>query len=146
MVDYDRELIGKVFESGAPVRVSAEMIAAFCRSIGETNPIYTDADAAREGPFGEIVAPPGLAGSFRGAEAILEHLPRGRRRLAAGIDIEFVEPIRAGDSISISSQIKEIYEKTGRTGAMTFMVFRAALRNQKDAIVANVDYRFVYRD
>ena len=34
--------------------------------------------------------------------------------------------IRVGDSIRVSSELKEIYEKTGRTGAMIFAVIRSS--------------------
>ena len=48
-VDYDPELIGKVFEVTDPVDVSAEDIARFCTAMGETNPLYTDEAAAKNG-------------------------------------------------------------------------------------------------
>ena len=52
-----------------------------------------------------------------------EHFPEfDTRRLAAGMDVEFVAPIRAGDSITTVSRVKEIYQKTGRSGAMVFIV------------------------
>jgi N-terminal half of MaoC dehydratase len=46
------------------------------------------------------------------------------------MDVEFVAPIRAGDSLTISSRIEEFYEKTGRSGPLTFVVIRSTYRNQ----------------
>ncbi|MGH7918102.1 MAG: FAS1-like dehydratase domain-containing protein, partial [Candidatus Binataceae bacterium] len=58
MVDYDPALIGKVFEVSDPVPVTAEAVKSFCAAIGETNPIHTDPAAAKQGPYGELTAPP----------------------------------------------------------------------------------------
>jgi len=33
--------------------------------------------------------------------------------------------------------VKEIYEKTGRTGTMVFVVIRSTLKNQKDEVLAH---------
>ena len=146
MVDFDPAIINKVFENTDPVEVKPEMIARFCASIGETNPLFTDADAAKRGPYGGIVAPPSLAVTFRNGRHFFEHIPRyGRRGFDAGKDVEFVAPIRPGDKISLSSHVKEIYEKTGRTGTMVFVVIRSTLRNQKDEVVAHIDHRFMNR-
>jgi acyl dehydratase len=143
---YDPELIGRVFEAANPIQVSAEMIADFCLVLHETNPLYTDAEAARNGPYGGIVAPPSFAGTFRDGDNIFDRIHRyGRQGLAAGMDVEFVLPIRAGDTIKIASHIKEVYEKTGRSGAMIFLVIRSTLKNQKDEVVAHIDHRFMNR-
>ncbi|MGH7839639.1 MAG: MaoC family dehydratase, partial [Candidatus Binataceae bacterium] len=145
MADYPSDLIGKEFAASAPVQVTAEMIAEFCAAIGETNPIYLDAEAARQGPFGVIVAPLSVSGSFRAAEDIFDHLPPAERRLLASMELAFVAPIRAGDTITISSAVAEIYEKTGRSGVMVFTVIRSILRNQDGEIVTRLDHRFTSR-
>jgi hydroxyacyl-ACP dehydratase HTD2-like protein with hotdog domain len=58
------------------------------------------------------------------------------------MDVEFVTPIRAGDSITTVSRVKEIYEKTGRSGAMLFIVISSELRKQDGEIAARVEHRF----
>jgi acyl dehydratase len=146
MVDYDPNLIGRVFEVTDPVPVTVQMVAEFCRATGESSPLYTDAEAATHGPYGTIVAPPSFAVTFRNGRQFFEHIPRfGRQGFDAGKDVEFVAPIRPGDTITLSSHVKEIYEKTGRTGSMVFVVVRSTLKNQNDEIVAHVDHRFMNR-
>src|SRR5229473_2130468 len=117
-VDYDPALIGKVFEVTDPVNVSAEDIGKFCTAISETNPLYTDEAAAKKGAYGGIVA---------------------------GKDVEFRAPIRPGDKITLSSHVKEIYEKTGRSGSMVFVVVRSTVQNQNGEVVAHIDHRFMNR-
>ena len=75
-----------------------------------------------------------------------QHVPRfGKQGFDAGKDVEFVAPIRPGDEITLSSSVKEIYDKTGRSGTMVFVVVRSTLRNQKGEVVAHVDHRFMSR-
>jgi acyl dehydratase len=142
MVDFDRSLLGRMFETATPVKISAEMIASFCAMMGETNPVYTcPLNAKQDAPM----APPAFVATFRALEDIFDYLPQHIPRLAAGMDIEFVEPIRAGDAISITSQLAETYTKTGRSGAMTFFLIRSTLTNQNGGVVARIDHRFTYR-
>jgi len=145
-VNYDPALIGRVFETTDPVPVSAEMIRKFIDAIGETNPLHTDDAAATRGPYGGLTAPPSFAVTFRNGQHFFQHVPRfGKAGFDAGKDVEFVSPIRPGDSITLSSHVKEIYEKTGRSGSMVFVIVRTTLKNQKDEVVAHVDHRFMNR-
>jgi acyl dehydratase len=143
-LNYDPALINKVFETTDPVEATAGEIVRFCAALGETNPLYTDPEAAKLGPYGGIVAPPSFAVTFRNGRHFFEHVPRfGYQGFDAGKDIEFVAPIRPGDKITLSSHVKEIYEKTGRSGMMVFVVVRSTLKNQNGEVVAHVDHRFM---
>lgn len=141
----DASNIARRFQPDAPVEVTAEKITDFCTAVGDLNPLYLDPVAAAAGPYGGIVAPPWFAASIRRGEASADQniFPRGG--LMAGIDLELKMPIRPGDSISVATEVKETYEKTGRTGTMTFTVIRSTLTNQKSEVVAFVDYRMMNR-
>jgi hypothetical protein len=41
--------------------------------------------------------------------------------------------------------VKEIYEKTGRSGSMVFVVVRSTVQNQNGEVVAHIDHRFMNR-
>lgn len=145
-LDYDPALIGKIFEETDPVAVSADEIKGFCAAIGETNPWYTDEEAARKGPYGGLVAPPLFALTFRNGRHFFQSIPFfGKGGFDAGRDVEFVNPVRAGDQIKLVSHVKEIYEKTGRSGAMYFVTVRTTVHNQKNEVVAHIDHRFMGR-
>src|SRR5215475_5142695 len=135
-VNYDPELIGKVFEITEPVEVKADKIRAFCEVLGDQNPLYSKGNSA----------PPSFAVTFRNGRQFFQHVPRfGRAGFDAGKDVEFVRPIHAGDKITLNSHVKEIYEKTGRTGTMVFVVVRSTLINQNGDEVAHIDHRFMNR-
>jgi acyl dehydratase len=145
MIEFDQALIGREFEAGSPVEVTAEMIANFCYATGDTLPPHIGPEGAAFGPDRGLIAPPAFAGLFRLAELTFEKLPHGSRRLAAGMEVVFGAPIRAGDRITMASRITEVYEKTGRTGAMVFMVIASTLKNQHDELVARIEHRFMHR-
>ena len=108
----DSKLVGRTFEGGAPYLVTAERIASFCAAVGDHNPLYVDPEAAKAGVYGEIVAPPAFVASFRYADNVFDQLPRfGRGGLMSGIDFEFEAPIRAGDSIRVSSELNRFTRK-----------------------------------
>lgn len=144
--ENDSKMVGRRFSGDQPYLVTADKIADFCAAVGEDNPLYVDPIAAKAGPYGGIVAPPAFAASFRYADNVFDQLPAFRGGgLMAGIDIEFGAPIRIGDAIRVSSEVKEVYEKTGRTGTMRFVVVRSTLINQNGEMVAHVDHRMMRR-
>ena len=145
MIEFDQTLIGREFVAASPVEVTAEMIANFCYAIGEAAPRRAIPDGATNAPHHGVIAPPSFAGVFRLTELTFEKLPQGYRRLAGGMEVDFIAPIRAGDRITMASRIKEVYEKTGRTGAMVFMVIGSTLTNQDGDVVAQIDHRFMHR-
>jgi acyl dehydratase len=84
---------------------------------------------------------------FRGNRFFHPAIPRAAflRGFDAGKDIQFGAPIRAGDVIHTSNVLAEVYEKTGRTGSMIFIVTRQRMTNQQGEMVAVIDSRFVIR-
>ena len=63
----------------------------------------------------------------------------------AGKAVEVGAPIHDGDRLVARSYIHDIFEKTGRSGGMLFIVHRMAFTNQDDVKVATVDWRMVVR-
>jgi acyl dehydratase len=61
----DAKLFGKTYPPTRYV-VGSEKIREYCRAIGENNPLCLDEEAAKEGPYGAIVAPPTFAVVYTG--------------------------------------------------------------------------------
>jgi acyl dehydratase len=144
-LQYDESVVGVEVEVGR-MTVSKEQILAYCAAIGETNPLYTDEAAARAGPHGALVAPPTFYTVFRLGEGPDPKVQFGNSRFNAGQHCEFKAPIRAGDTITVKTKVHEIYEKTGRSGHMAFLVRRNTYSNQDDQTVAIVDVSTVFRE
>jgi acyl dehydratase len=140
-VEFDRENLGKEFDRRVCDPVSAQALIAFAQALGETNPRYVE-----DGP--DLVAHPTYCVSIRGRRFFPEQLPAGldlRASFDAGKDVEIGEPIRPGDVITCVTTLHDVYEKTGRSGSMVFLVVRFSLTNQRDEQVAVVDNRIMFR-
>jgi acyl dehydratase len=145
-LQYDRSLYGKEHRAG-PFEVTREIIRKFSHSIGETNPIYTDEVAAQAAGFRSLVAPPTLCTIFvRRVELPDIGLKFGKMRFHAGQRVQPRGPIVAGDFISASSHLKDVYAKTGRTGTMVFIVWETTFHNQKGEVVADIQESFATRE
>jgi acyl dehydratase len=123
---------GKTYEP-ATFAVEADRIRQYADAVGEDNPVYHDADAAREAGFRDIVAPPMFAVVYSAPamgpaiyDTIGEALPR---MVHGGQEFVWGEPVCAGDSITTETSVKEIYEKDGKG----FYVFESVSKNQDGA-------------
>ena len=145
--DIDRAVIGREYDRLTYPPVTTEELISYARTLGVTDPVYLDEEAARSGPEGGLVAFPTFVVKLRGGQHMPIEVARemGMGGFDAGKDIEFHAPIRPGDEITATSTIVDIYEKTGRSGSMVFVVYRQDLHNQRGELVARVDSRMMQR-
>ena len=69
------------------------------------------------------------------------------RRMWAGSELEFHEPLRVGDEVTRVSTIAGITEKSGRSGLLVFVKLRHELRRGDEAAVAIAEtHDIVYRE
>lgn len=145
-LDFDRSILGKVFDETVFPPVTKEEIVEFATALGETHPLYIDEAAAAQGPYGGLIAPPTFVAKLRAKKLTPEYMPKlGKVGFDGGRDLELYAPVRPGDVLTMVSTIHEIYEKTGRTGSMYFTVIRNEVTNQKGEKVAVVDHRMMQR-
>jgi acyl dehydratase len=140
MSDDNRAIVGQEFDRTTFPPVTAEQIIAYATACGETDPRWTE-----HGP--ELSAPPTFALSLRGRHFMPKQLPTnlGRNAFDAGKDIEIGATVVPGDVLTATSTVHDVYEKTGRTGTMTFVVFRTTVVNQRQETVAVVDQKMMFR-
>ena len=143
--EYDRSLYGVEHESG-PFTVTTAIIDTYARSVGESNPIYTDADVARAAGYAGQVAPPTLCALFERGELPDIKLQFGRRQFHGGQRVEPRAPIVVGDTLTAKSHLKDVYTKTGRSGAMVHIVWETTFSNQHGIVVADVQRSQVVRE
>ena len=138
-IEFDPSIVGSEFDRTVLDPVTAEEILEYVAASGEPSP------ASGAAP-GELVAPPTFVVRLRGRRFMPANLPNlGRAGFDAGKDIEFGVPIRVGDVLTSVSTVHDIYEKTGRSGSMAFIVFRTVLTNQRGEQVAVIDQKMMFR-
>lgn len=145
-LEYNRGLYGVEHEAG-PFDITADLIQVFNHSIGETNPMFTDAAAAQAAGYTGVLAPPTLVTMLvRNVELPDIELQFGTTRFHAGQRVQSRAPIVAGDSLLASSHLKEVYPKTGRSGTMVFTVWETTFTNQDGVVVADVQESYASRE
>ena len=140
-LEFDRSILGKEFDAVEYGPITAEELITFAETLGETAPEYT-----RSGPA--LVAHPTFCVRVRTRRFYPDTIPgavNARMGFDAGKDIELGVPVRPGDRLTVRSTLHDVYEKTGRTGSMYFVVIRSTLTNQRGERVAVIDNRFMHR-
>ena len=125
------------------VLVEKEPIRRLAAAMGDNNPLYHDEEYAKKLGYRSIIAPPGFQPtySFTLKTAPMRadagpRMPTGFARFMNGGDeYEFFQPIQAGDVLSITRRLGDLYERDGRMGKMFFTVNETVFRNQKKEIV-----------
>ena len=145
MVEFDQSILGKEFVLGS-FRVTEEMITAFAQAVGETSPQYVSPETAKNTSSGGLIAPPIFYDVFRADQVPDPKVKFGKVSFNAGQRCEFHAPIRPGDTITLKARITDVYEKTGRTGKMVFIVRETTYENQKGEKVAVVEQSQVRRE
>jgi hypothetical protein len=122
-------------------RVDADDVVDFALACGETLPRYTDPTAP------DFQAPPTFTARFHGRRMLPPDLPLdGRIPLDAGKAVMPRKTIRPGTKLLGRSYLNEIYDKTGRSGRMVFLVSRMELYDEQGEIASIVDSRMVVRE
>jgi len=121
----NRELIGRETKPTTAV-VVAEEIKAFAEAIGDPNPLYVDPEAASKSPFGKIVSPPTFPiriGAAAGDPDLFLALDLNYASLLhAEQEFEWFRPLLAGETLTLTGRVGEMYEKPGKSGILDFVV------------------------
>ena len=132
-LEFDRSIIGSEFDRTVLPAVTPEEIQEYSATTGEPSPA-------------DRIAPPTFVVRLRGRRFMPGNLPNlGTNAFDAGKDIEFGPPIRVGDVLTTVSTIHDIYEKTGRSGGMAFVVLRTVVTDQRGELVAVIDQKMMFR-
>jgi len=126
--------------------VGREKIREYASAVGETNPVYSDLDAARAAGYSDVVAPPMFAVVYSAravAPGIFDpdvgiNFPM---MVHGGQAFEWGPPVVAGDEITTIASVKEISERDG----MAFYVFESVSRNQRGETVATGTWTNIVR-
>jgi len=144
----DRSHIGHKFNAHS-VEIEKGRLRFFAKAIGETNPIYSDEEAAKKAGYRSIPVPPTFPFSidlespeFLPVLTLLE-MDIGRI-LHGSQDFEYFQSICAGDVITCQTEIKDMFDKKG--GALEFVVLETTYTNKDGEIVVKTSQSLVYRN
>lgn len=106
--------------------VTQQMIDAYAEASGDFNPIHVDPGYARGGPFGRTIAHGLMTLAF--AAQVLNEWSGGGFDAEGEIDVAFVGPVFAGDTVEVAATVEEIVEREGRRCARVKLACRAGER------------------
>ena len=119
--------------------MSAENMVAWAKACGETDPRFID-------PIHhDFQAHPGFTTHCMSGRVIPKEFPQigGGFGIDGGKRVEVRAPIRSGDTLTATTTIADIFEKTGRSGTMIFIVQRMEFRNEAKDLVSTVDWKMI---
>ena len=137
-----KKYVGQTIDSSV-FRVEKEPVRRFADAVGDPNPLYHDEEYARKSRFGAILAPPGFLSSLWftgrtraediGPTALMQALAAAGhgRVLDTGIDYDFFQPVRVGDTIRSAAVVTNVVERAG----VVFVVIETTFTNQNDQTV-----------
>ncbi len=128
-------LLGREVDLGE-VAVTREMIVSYARTVGD--------QATLAGSLEQ--APPTFCLTLRRGLTPDIPLPPGTFGVYGGHDLEFLEPIYAGRRYRISARVVDVFEKSGRTGALTVIVREATIRDEADRPAVRIRERQIIRE
>jgi len=133
-----KELIGKESQP-TTWEVEKGWIQRFAEAIDDPNPLWSDEKFARKTRYGGIIAPPTFPAALRNEEAMKMFfeidIPQ-KRVLNGGNELEFFQPIRPGDRITVTAKLVDVREREGRMGKMLFLIQEVTYTNQFGEVVA----------
>lgn len=139
VAELKAKYVGHRFDESRFV-MDAESMAAFATACGETQPKFVD--PAND----DFQAVPSYPTRFHGRRALPEEFPMEIiRSFDGGKCVEPKSAIRPGQTLVARSHIHDIFEKTGRSGGMMFVVHRMEFFDEADALVSIVDWKLIQK-
>ncbi|MFI8457353.1 MaoC family dehydratase N-terminal domain-containing protein [Kitasatospora sp. NPDC085464] len=114
----DPSFIGRSYPPTEPYEVGREKIREFAIAIGDANPAYTDAEAAKALGHPDVIAPPTFpfVVTYRAAGQVVEDPELGldfTRVVHGDQKFAYTRPVRAGDRLSVAVTIDNIKSLAG---------------------------------
>lgn len=136
----DKKWIG--YELSASVLpIERSRLQFFAKAIGETDPVYTDVEAAQAAGYADLLVPPTFLFAAELDSGVvfklLDQLEIPIAKLLHGEQgFVYHRPACVGDTITVRSTIEDIYDK--KNGALEFVVKTSRASNQHGELVAEL--------
>jgi acyl dehydratase len=130
-----KTLIGKATE---PVVMEVEkgQVRRFAAAVGEDGLIHYDEAAAREAGYSSLIGPPTFASALHATTELYDELGLDDSNIMhAEEEYEYFRPICAGDMITVTHAVADIYDKKTPTGTLVFVVLETRGVDPKDRLV-----------
>ena len=155
LLEQLKATVGQELVFQAPDEIGRSAFRQYALAIGDFNPLYLDHEQATTHGLPDVMAPPTLVcDTWQYVDSDLDErgdlLGRGPfgklTGLRAGNEYEFFQPVHPGDVITAHWLVKDVYERTGRSGTLVFQVIEATYHNQQGELLARNTETLFYRE
>jgi acyl dehydratase len=131
----NQSLKGKEYQE-VEFTVDRDKVNQFAQAIGEDDPIYNDADAAKAAGYPEQVAPPTFATALQmqtSGQVVLDpEMGLDYTRVVHGEqEFDYRRPLFVGDKLKATPRVGDIYAK----GPNEFLVIESEIKDEKGETV-----------
>jgi len=142
----DPSFTGRTYPPDSTYEVGREKIREFAAAIGDTSPLYTDAEAARAAGYPDVIAPPTFLTviNLEAINAIAGDPELGldySRMVHGDQSFSYTRPVHAGDVLSITTTVEDIKSRAGND----FLTVRAEITDADDKLVCTTRAQLVVR-
>lgn len=143
----DASLVGRSWPGGN-LLITRSRLRLFAKATGQTDPVFVDIEAALAAGHPDLPVPPTF---YLGVElevpdpiAYLVDLGIDMRAVLHGEQsFEYHATAHAGDELSSSSRLTDVFEKKG--GALTFLLTETHITNQKEEKIVTMRSTIIVR-
>ena len=121
--------------------LDADKVVTVAKMSGETLPEFTDPEHP------DFQVPPAFLASLAAGRHLPIKFPKlGGIPMDGGKAVTTIHPVRVGAPLTGRTHLHDIYDKTGRSGRMIFLVSRMQIFDASGTHVATSDSRMVVRE
>ena len=155
LFDQLKATVGRELVLESPDEIGRAAFRQYALAVGDFNPLYSNADHAKANGLRDVMAPPTLiCDTWQYVDSDMDGrgdlVGRGAfgelTGLRAGNEYEFFQPLHPDDVITARWLVKDVYERTGRSGSMIFQVVEATYSNQRGELIARNTETLFYRE
>ena len=147
--------VGRELVLQAPDEIGRSAFRQYALAVGDFNPIYTDREQAAAIGLRDVMGPPTLVcDTWQYVDSDMDERGDLAGRgflgeltgLRAGNEYEFFQPVHPDDVLTARWVVKDVYERTGRSGTLIFQIIEATYYNQRDELLARNTETLFYRE
>jgi acyl dehydratase len=129
------ELKGKEYNE-VSFTVDRDHVVRFCDAIGEDNPVFRDAAAAKEAGYDDQIAPPTFVTALQlqtsGQVVMDQDLGLNYSMVVHGEqEYEYTRPLKVGETLTATPRIADIYSR----GSNEFLITEAEIKDESGETV-----------
>ena len=135
------DMVGKDLVQPLTFEVEKGAIKKLAEAIDDPNPLYIDTEYAKKSKHGANIAPLLMVTTLGAPElqaALMTKIPVGPKKngIVKGFDVEFSQPLKAGDEITVTCKVADISGKEAKMGFMINITTVREFKNQKGEVIA----------